>query len=84
MIAVNAAKAKAAYDKIQAASHATTMTVAAIFEEDTVFKDSESCEDSEEYIDANEVEEYMPCLLPFLTTVGHAVLMHLLPVHLPL
>ncbi|KAF8226401.1 hypothetical protein L208DRAFT_1302210, partial [Tricholoma matsutake] len=58
--AANAAKAKAAYNKIQAASHAATTTVATIFEADAVFKDSKSNGDSEDYVDANEIEEYVP------------------------
>ncbi|KAF8231905.1 hypothetical protein L208DRAFT_1274899, partial [Tricholoma matsutake] len=63
VMAANAAKAKAVYDKIQAAAHMALTTVAAIFEADMVFKGSKSNGDSEDYVDANEVKEYMT--LPF-------------------
>jgi hypothetical protein len=55
-----ATKAKVAYDKVQAASHVASTTVAAIFEADAVFDDSESNEDLEKFMDANEVDECVP------------------------
>jgi len=57
--AANTAKAKAAYDKIQAASHMAMTTIATIFEADAIFEESESNKDSEDYVDAKEVEEYI-------------------------
>ena len=58
--AANVAKAKAGYNKIQAVSQTTSTTVAAIFEADAVFEESKNNGDSEEFVDANEVDEYMP------------------------
>ncbi|KAF8219177.1 hypothetical protein L208DRAFT_1342593, partial [Tricholoma matsutake] len=57
---------KAAYDKIQAASQTTSTTVAAIFEADAVFEDSESNGDSDDFMDVNKVDEYVtsPFTLP--------------------
>jgi hypothetical protein len=60
VMAANAAKAKAAYEKIQAASQATSTIVAAIFKADAVFEESKSNGDSEEFVDANKVDEYVP------------------------
>jgi hypothetical protein len=60
VMAVYAAKAKIAYDKIRVASQTVSTTITAIFEADAVFEDSESNGDSEEFVDANEVDEYVP------------------------
>lgn len=63
VMAALAVKAKATYEKINAA----TMTmVAAVFEADAVFEEDKSNNDSEEFIDPNEADEYVssPFILP--------------------
>jgi hypothetical protein len=57
--AAYAAKAKANYKKKRTATTSTPVTVAAVFDADAVFEESDSDKDSEEFMDVNEVEEYV-------------------------
>jgi hypothetical protein len=62
----HAAKAKVAYER----KRQGTTTVAAVFEGGAVFEEDVSNEDSDEFVDANETDEYVP---PSLSLPPHLV-----------
>ncbi|KAF8231879.1 hypothetical protein L208DRAFT_1466856 [Tricholoma matsutake] len=65
VMAVHAAKAKAAYEKKKNTATPTPITLATIFDVDGVSEESDSNNDSEEFMDVNEIEEYVPPTLTF-------------------